>query len=154
MIYCGLQAIDGDTGQVGPETAELLGIPQITFAETVEIVYDDMIKVKQQTEDGMRILQASFPLLVTCIPPPSFLPRIAPLKGIIKAREKPLEVWTNREIGANPAELGLKGSPTQVRRTYSPPPRGKVRMITGSTSEAARKLSDLLVEKKLLREVN
>lgn len=153
MVFCGLQAIDGDTAQVGPETAQLLGIPQITYAESVEIVYDDNIKVRQQTEEGSRIMQANFPLLVTCIPPSSYLPRIAPLEGIIKAREKPCEVWGNNKIKADPDEIGLQGSPTQVRRTYSPPARGEVRMFEGDPRSASKDLVKRLFDIKAIKGV-
>ncbi|MFW3145610.1 MAG: electron transfer flavoprotein subunit beta/FixA family protein [Thermoplasmatota archaeon] len=152
VVFCGLQAIDGDTAQVGPETAQLLGIPQITYAESVE-VESGSIRARQQTEEGVRILKCMMPVLVTCVPPPSFMPRIAPLKGIVEAGDKPYEVWDIRHIEGDPAEVGLKGSPTQVKRTYSPPARGGVMIVEGSPREAAARLAGILFDRKLIGEV-
>lgn len=150
VVFCGLQAIDGDTAQVGPEMSELLGVPQITYAENVTLTYDGRVAAEQQTEDGSRMLESKTPVLVTCVPPPSFVPRVAPLPGILQARNKPYEVWDHKKVGANLDELGLPGSPTQVRRTYSPPARGEVKILKGDIKEMCKELTELLIERKVV----
>jgi electron transfer flavoprotein beta subunit len=150
VIFCGLQAIDGDTAQVGPETAQLLDIPQVTYAESVEFK-DDTFRITQQTDDGIRILEVDPPVLITCNPPPSYIPRIPPFPGIAKAVILPYEVWTADTIGAEASEIGLSGSPTQVSRTYSPPQRGEVEMIVGDPVKAASKLVRILEERNIIK---
>ncbi|OYT45839.1 electron transfer flavoprotein subunit beta [Thermoplasmatales archaeon ex4484_6] len=140
MIFCGLQAIDGDTAQVGPETAELLDIPQVTYAEKLERGTDGSVIVHQQMEDGRRMVSLKTPFLVTCIPPPSYRPRVAAFKGILGSLKKPYDVWDAKRIGIDTGRLGLAGSPTQVSRTYSPEPRGEVRMFRGDTATLAARL--------------
>lgn len=149
IVFCGLQAIDGDTAQVGPETAQLLDIPQVTYAEKIDHS-DGRFEIVQQTEDGSRIVSVKVPLLVTCIPPSSFLPRIPSYPGILNAVKAPYTVWNAERIGADPGEIGLKGSPTQVARTYSPPQRGEITMITGDTKTVAEKVKGLLLDKNLI----
>ncbi|MGA1872037.1 MAG: electron transfer flavoprotein subunit beta/FixA family protein [Thermoplasmatota archaeon] len=150
IVFCGLQAIDGDTAQVGPEMAELLGLAQITYAEKLSLTYDGRLQVTQQTEDGSRVLESRMPVLVTCIPSPSFVPKVAPLPGIMEARRKPYEVLDHKAVKANEDDLGLAGSPTQVRRTYSPPARDDTRMLKGDTGEMTRQLAEILVERKII----
>ncbi|MGA1820551.1 MAG: electron transfer flavoprotein subunit beta/FixA family protein [Thermoplasmatota archaeon] len=150
IVFCGLQAIDGDTAQVGPEMAQLLDIPQITYAEKVTLTYDGRVQAEQQTEDGSRILESRTPVLVTCLPPPSFVPKVAPLPGLMKAREKPYEVWDHKRVKAGEDDIGLTGSPTQVRRTYSPPARGEVQMLKGDVKEMTRQLAAVLVDRKVV----
>jgi electron transfer flavoprotein beta subunit len=149
IIFCGLQAIDGDTAQVGPETAQLLDIPQVTYAERIEPENGSFL-IHQQTEDGKRILEVEPPFLVTCIPHPSFLPRVAPFKGLVSSTSKPYVVYDSNKIGGDPSELGLNGSPTQVHRTYSPPSRGEVTMITGDPKTAAARLIGILKERNVI----
>jgi len=150
IIFCGLQAIDGDTAQVGPEMAQLLDIPQLTYAERVSLTHDLKVRAEQQMEDGSRVLESDTPVLVTCVPTPSFVPKVPPMPGILKAMSKPYEVWDSKRTGADPSDLGLQGSPTQVRRTYSPPPRGEVVMIPGDTREASRSLAHILIDRNIL----
>ncbi len=150
IIFCGLQAIDGDTAQVGPEMAQLLDIPQLTYAERVTLTHDLKVRAEQQMEDGSRVLESGTPVLVTCVPPPSFVPKVPPMPGILKAKSKPYEVWDSKRTGADPSDLGLEGSPTQVRRTYSPPPRGEVNMIPGDAREASRSLAQLLIDRNIV----
>jgi electron transfer flavoprotein beta subunit len=148
-VLCGLQAIDGDTAQVGPETAQLLDIPQVTYVEKVDYVNGEFTCI-QQTEDGSRKAAVKPPFLVTCIPPPSFLPRIAPFPGLVRASSHPYRILNADDIGADRTEIGLNGSPTQVSRTYSPPPRGEVRMLSGDPKSLARELAEILQDNNLL----
>lgn len=150
IIFCGLQAIDGDTAQVGPEIAQLLDIAQVTYAEKVTTGEKGSYLIDQQIEDGRRIVEVKPPFLVTCIPPPSFVPRVAPFKGIVSSIEKPYRVMTADEIELDQKDLGLQGSPTQVARTYSPPPRGEVRMLGGDPASSVTGLVRELMERNLL----
>ncbi|HAH06926.1 MAG TPA: electron transfer flavoprotein subunit beta [Elusimicrobia bacterium] len=150
LILCGQQAIDGDTAQVGPGVAQSLHIPQITFCDSIE-VEGRKAKVQRHIDDGYEIVEAKLPVLCTMslphahpLPWPSF-PKVA------QARSKVLEVWTAADIGAEPEKIGLKGSPTQVHKVYPPPLRAKGTVFTGSASEMASKLLDILRQENFIK---
>jgi electron transfer flavoprotein beta subunit len=144
LVFCGRQAIDGDTAQVGPQTAEKLGIPQITYAESVVSLEDDMIVVERAFPLGKEWVKCKLPCLLTVISsanqprPPSARRRIeyklaaTPLEyrsllkkwpefgteealdSYLAARDMRITVWTAADLGADEDKLGLAGSPTQV----------------------------------------
>ena len=122
VIIAGRQAIDGDTAQVGPQIAEHLGIPQISYVSGVE-VEKDMLIVKRDFEDRSHIIEAQTPLLLTTLGE-SIEPRYMSVGGVFDAyREKEVNVWSYENIKDNvdPSNLGLKGSPTRVRKSYAKP---------------------------------
>jgi electron transfer flavoprotein beta subunit len=144
MIFCGRQAIDGDTAQVGPQTAEKLGIPQITYAETVISLEGDEIVVQRALPMGSELVQCSLPCLLTVVAsanqprPPSARKRVeyklaaTPLEyrsllkkwpefeteealdAYLAERNLKLPLWTAADLGVDEERLGLSGSPTQV----------------------------------------
>ncbi len=146
LVVCGVQAIDGDTAQVGPELAQHLGIPQITYVEKVEAVEGKRLTVHKQTEDGYQVLEARMPVLLAAMPSTSFEPGYPPMSGILRAKKKPFETWGADDIGGDPSRLGLDGSFTQVVKTYSPPSRGKGEIIEGEPDDAARRLVEPLLK--------
>jgi electron transfer flavoprotein beta subunit len=149
LILCGRQAIDGDTAQVGPQLAEFLGIPQVTYARKVSCV-SDKLQIERSIEGGCQILEAQLPLLITCLKELN-APRIPTLKGCMAAfRDLPLQIWSNKDILAPVETIGLKGSPTQVRRTFSPPPKGEGRILTGEPAALVEQLMEILREKSLI----
>ena len=150
MIFCGQQAIDGDTAQVGPELAQQLSIPQITYVETVEIKEKNKLIVNKQTEDGYHILEAKLPLLLTLLPPSSFQPGQPPMSSILRAKKKPYAVWDATSLDGDESNYGLDGSFTQVIKTYSPPSRGTCEIIEGDNKAAARKLGKILLKQEVL----
>ena len=151
IILCGQQAIDGDTAQVGPEIAQGLGIPQVTYVEEISKVGNGTLELRKQTEDGYEIIEAEIPVLLTLMPSTSFEPGIPPMSGILKAKRKPYEVWDASVLGADPSRFGLEGSFTKVVRTYAPPPRGKGLILTGDLSEAIPELVSSLVRDRIIK---
>ncbi len=152
LILCGQQAIDGDTAQVGPELAQHLGIPQVTYAEKVEAGEGRKIEVHKQTEEGYQVLEVKLPALLATMPPTSFEPGYPPMSGILKAKKKPLEVWDAESIGAHSSKIGLDGSFTEVVKTYSPPSRGECAFLEGEPREAVGKLVEPLLKKGIISE--
>lgn len=150
IIFCGLQAIDGDTAQVGPEVASLLGIRQITYVESIEEVSDKKLVAKVQTDDGYKIVESTLPTLITGITPSSFEPTNPPMMSIIKAKKKPFFTWDADELGGDKDKYGLNGSLTQVIRVYSPPAREKGVLIEDEPEIAVKKLMDLLSKDKVI----
>lgn len=150
IIFCGLQAIDGDTAQVGPEIAAQLGIPQITYVESIENITGKKLEIKAQTDDGYKILETKVPILITGITSSSFEPTNPPMMSIMKANKKPFSVWDANELGGDKEKYGLNGSLTQVIKVYSPPAREKGVIFQDEPKEAVGKLIDLLSKDKVI----
>lgn len=124
MIFCGKQAIDGDTAQVGPEMAEHLGLPQVTYGlECKETDDETGLIVTQEGDDGRNIIQVNMPCLVT-FTKPNFDPRFPTVKRKLAASKAEIPVITDSEEDfpdIDRTRIGLKGSPTKVKKTYTPP---------------------------------
>ncbi len=150
IVLCGLQAIDGDTAQVGPEIAGQLGIPQITYVESIEKLNENKLEVKAQTDDGYKIIEVKTPVLITGITPSYFEPTNPPMMSIMKANKKPFLMWDANELGGDKDNYGLNGSLTQVINIYSPPPREKGVIIQEEPEAAVEKLIDLLSKDKVI----
>lgn len=141
IIFCGRQAIDGDTAQVGPQLAELLGIPQVTYVKRIQPEADGLV-ADRLFEDGVMTLKVAAPVLFTVIKELN-TPRYPHMAGIVAAfRTKQITVWGSKDINAEPSCIGIEGSPTQVKRTFAPQPRGKVQVVVGETVQ--QKASQLL----------
>lgn len=145
IILCGKQAIDGDTAQVGPETAEHLGISQITYANKID-VDGDTARVEREHEDGYEIVEVKLPLLLSVVKSINE-PRYPTVKGTMKANRAEIAVWTAADLTVDEQKLGLKGSPTQVRKIFTPPRRTEGLLIQKDTAREAvaeliQKLSD------------
>ncbi|MDR1978923.1 MAG: electron transfer flavoprotein subunit beta/FixA family protein [Synergistaceae bacterium] len=143
LIFCGKQAIDGDTAQVGPELAEHLDYPQITCITDITLE-EGKIRAERQTENGKEIWEASMPAVVT-VTKPDFEPRCSSVKSKIAARHAAIPVLTIDEIKAEVERIGLKGSPTKVKKTFVPPRKnGGVVVQEETERESAIKLAALL----------
>lgn len=149
MIICGKQAIDGDTAQVGPEIAENLGIPQITYVAKVE-VNEGVVRAEREHEDGYEVIETTLPVLLTVVKSINE-PRFPTVKGTMKANRKEIPVLTVNDVEVDPARLGLKGSPTQVRRVFTPPQRTQGEIIQAdSARESVTALIQKLSEAKII----
>lgn len=142
LIICGKQAIDGDTAQVGPEIAEHLGIAQITYAAKMDVI-DSTVRVEREHEDGYEVLESSMPLLVTVVKSINE-PRYPSVKSTMKANRKEIPVWTASDVNVELDRIGLKGSPTQVRKIFTPQQRIQGEIIQADTP---RQAAALLVQK-------
>ncbi len=145
VIICGKQASDGDTAQVGPGISTHLDIPQVTYVKKIEEVKDNTVKVERMTEEGYDVISAPLPVLFTVVKEINE-PRIPSLKGMMRAKSAKIAVWTAKDIDADPKDLGLSGSPTNVVRIFTPPHRTGGQIITGETGEIVDKVAGLLKE--------
>lgn len=142
VILAGRQAIDGDTAQVGPQIAEKLGIPQVTYVEDLE-VEGDTFKVKRQLEDGYELIQVAKPVLLTAVKELNE-PRHMYVDKIFDAYKSEIPVFTINDVDITPAEVGLKASPTRVFRSFTPEVKGQGEILQGTEKEVAQKLVDEL----------
>ena len=152
IIFCGRQAIDGDTAQVGPQIAEKLNIPQISYAADLKLE-GKSVTVKRMLEDGYMMIQTQTPCLVTCIKELN-TPRYMTVKGILECDQKPYQVFDYQTLKDEPLieadTIGLKGSPTNVYKSFSPPIKGAGMMLEGSNKEMVEKLFTTLAEKHII----
>lgn len=124
IILMGRQAIDGDTGQVGPETAENLGIGHITEIKMIEGIDNNLITVRRMVENGYVRLRAPLPVLMTVVKEINE-PRPASFKGKMKARQAVIKHMSIQDLGLSEELAGLSGSPTRVMKIFTPPkPKG------------------------------
>ncbi len=152
IIFSGRQAIDGDTAQVGPQIAEKLHIPQVSYAGEVTKA-GNKLTVKRMLEDGYMTVEVETPCLITCIKELNE-PRYMSVSGIDGCFDKPLIIYDYNELKdhplIDPTTIGLKGSPTNIYKSFTPPQKGAGRMLTGSAKETAKELASVLSEKHLI----
>lgn len=139
IVICGKQAIDGDTAQVGPETAEFLNIPHISYIRMIEEVRPDFIRVQRLMDDGYDIIESSMPILLTVVKELN-IPRLPSLKGKVAAKKAVIKKWTASDINAEADKTGLKGSPTQVKNIFAPEVKKDRKMIKGTAEEQVEAL--------------
>ena len=149
IIFAGRQAIDGDTAQLGPQIAERLGIPQVTYVEEVVKCEAGKLTVKRQLEDGYEMIEIPTPCLLTAVKELN-TPRYMSVGGIYEAYEKEITVWSEKDIPVNPDEIGINASPTKVFRSFTPEPKGRGMMVEGTPKEAAAKVVEELKKKHFL----
>ena len=143
LILCGKQAIDGDTAQVGPGLACRLRLPFAACVQKTRAVTADSIDVERMMDDGFDVLRLPLPALITVVKDVNE-PRVASLKGKMKAKKAEIKRLSAADVGADPQCVGLAGSPTQVVRVFSPEPRGNRKLFTGSVEEQVDQLVDCL----------
>lgn len=149
IIFGGRQAIDGDTAQVGPQVAQRLGLPVITYVEDIKVIDEKTIRVHRQLEDGYEVIEVNTPCFLTCVKELNE-PRYMSIEGIVNAYKKEIPVLDHVALALNPEDCGLKASPTKVFKTFTRPLKGKGEMLTGNTKEVAGKLADILKEKHII----
>jgi electron transfer flavoprotein beta subunit len=149
LIIAGKQAIDGDTAQVGPETADMLGIPFVAYIRKIEQVEGKKMVAERLMDEGYDVVETSLPALITVVKEINE-PRVPSLKGKMKAKSLKVTVWTAADIGSDVNKIGLQGSPTQVVRIFPPTPRGQREILSGTVEEQVATLAKKLKEQSLI----
>ncbi len=144
IILCGKQTLDGETAHVGPELAELLDLPQITYVKKLE-VKEGKVVAERLLEEGYEVVEAPLPVLVTVVKEIN-TPRYPSLRGIMEASKKPMETWNMEYLGLSQDVVGLLGSPTQVTDLFYPERKRRGEVISGSASEVVEKIVEKLKE--------
>ena len=152
VIFCGRQAIDGDTAQVGPQIAEKLNIPQVSYAADIR-KEGNTLTVKRMLEDGYMTIQVNTPCLVTCIKELN-TPRYMSVSGVFECYSKPVTVLDYNALKDHPlidaTTIGLKGSPTNILTSFTPPQKGAGQMLEGNDMKTCEKLAGILSEKHII----
>ena len=151
LIFFGKQALDGETGQVGPGVAARLRIPIITYA--TRIVKLDMqertLVASRRADEIVETVKVPLPAAISVVEEVN-KPRRATIDGILRARKTTVEFWNKDTISADPTKLGLSGSPTIVKKMFIPKPRGKGEIFDGrkDPADAARWLKERILSSK------
>ncbi len=119
LVICGRQTLDGDTGQVGPQLAEMLALPFIAYVSQIEEIADGSLRVQRMVEDGYEVIESPLPAVVTVVKEIN-TPRLPSLRGIARSKSATIPVWGAKELNTDPGRVGLAGSFTQVIRIFSP----------------------------------
>jgi electron transfer flavoprotein beta subunit len=141
LVICGKQASDGDTAQVGPGIATHLNLPQATYVRKIENIdlEKKIIRLERLLEDGYEVLEVAMPALLTVVKEINE-PRLPSLRGKMRSRSQAITTWTHQDLGIKEETIGLKGSPTQVVKIFTPPPREKGMILEGEPEVVVEKL--------------
>jgi electron transfer flavoprotein beta subunit len=150
LIICGKQAIDGDTAQVGPGVAEMLGIPFVAWVRKIEEISEQKIRVERLMEDGYEVVEMPLPGLITVVKEIN-VPRLASLKGKMRAKKNVSTVLTAEKLKVDPARIGMIGSPTQVLRSFVPERKSGGEKISGDTSMLVEKLKSTILDLSVVK---
>ena len=152
IILAGRQAIDGDTAQVGPQIAEKLKLPQVTYAADIKLE-GDVVTVKRMLEDGYMTIKVQTPCLLTCIKELNE-PRYMSVGGVFEAYSKPMSVFDYEALKndplIDPTTIGLKGSPTNILTSFTPPQKGAGMMLEGADKATCDQLAGMLAAKHMI----
>lgn len=148
LIICGKQAIDGDTGQVGPGLAERLGVPQVTFAIALE-VSDSKLRARRVLDDFFELIEVPLPAVVTVVKQINE-PRRPAMRNVLKAKRAQIIKWSLSDLQADPSQTGFDGSPTQVIEVWPPERRSGGRTLQGSVEEIVAEIATIIKEMNLL----
>ena len=152
VVFCGRQAIDGDTAQVGSQIAEKLDIPQISYAADIK-KDGKKVTVKRMLEDGYMTIETQTPCLLTCIKELNE-PRYMSVGGIFWAYEQEIKTFDYEALKNDPLieldTIGLKGSPTNIFKSFTPPQKGKGVMLEGADKATCETLADALLKKHII----
>lgn len=149
LVMVGRQAIDGDTAQVGPQIAERLGLPQVTYVRKLTVGEEGKLTVERQLEQGYEVLEVRMPVLLSAVKELNS-PRYLSILGICQAYEKEIRTLTIEDLDITPEDTGLKASPTKVYRTFTPKTEREGIIWNKSAAQMADDLMSALKEKHVL----
>ncbi len=141
LVLCGRQAIDGDTAQIGPQVADFLNIPQVTYVCGIEALKTKAVAVKRRLEDGFERIECRVPALLT-VTGELNTPRYTQVGRLLTAcRERaPIKIWNAADIGVQTDEVGLDGSLTHVIKTFAPKFKREGEVLTGDVETVVHDL--------------
>lgn len=141
LILFGRQSVDADTGQVGPIVAEFLKLPQVAFAETLELSSETTIVAKRQLDSAVQDIKLTLPAVVT-VRKELNTPRYETPQSIKESFEKPITTWTEADLDLDRTKIGQAGSPTKVTKVYAP--TKEVKKTDFLTTDPVQAVSKLL----------
>lgn len=145
LILCGKMAVDGDTAQIGPELAQVLGIPYVTDVVEVVNASDTAITVRRAIDGGTQVVRMKYPALLTVVKEIK-QPRLPSIASLKESLAKEVAVYTADAVGADVTRIGLNGSPTQVVETFIPEHSAQCVTLTGDVASLCAQLKTMAQE--------
>ena len=149
LIITGRQAIDGDTAQVGPQTAERLDLPQVTYVDEIIELTPEKVTVKKALEDEEQILTAKMPCVLTTLSGMN-KPRYMNCNDIVDSFNNPVKIMTFDDLDLDQSVVGLAGSPTKVHATFTKDVSAETQTYNMPAKETAELIAKTLKEKQLI----
>jgi electron transfer flavoprotein beta subunit len=149
LVICGRQTIDGDTGQVGPELAEMLDIPFVAYVSQIEEISGKTIRIRRMVEEGHEIIETTLPAVITVVKEIN-VPRLPSLRGITRSKSAAIPTWGIQELGVDKDMVGLAGSSTQVIKVFFPQRVCQAEILEGDTAQQVDSLIGKLKGASLL----
>jgi electron transfer flavoprotein beta subunit len=143
MVLCGRQTLDGDTGQVGPEMSQMLGLPFIAYVSKVEEAANGILRVQRMVDDGHEVIETTLPAVIT-VTKEINVPRLPSLRGMAKSKSIQIPTWTAADIMADKDSVGRAGSATVVVKTFVPERVRRGQVLTGTVEEQVSALFENL----------
>lgn len=148
LVICGRQTIDGDTGQVGPELAEMLDVPFVAYVSQIEEIDNSRMRLQRMVEDGHEVMEMPLPGVITVVKEIN-VPRLPSLRGLARAKNATIPVWTAEELGVDRNMVGLSGSATTVIKVFFPQRVHRGEMLEGDPESQVEALVNKLRESKI-----
>jgi electron transfer flavoprotein beta subunit len=148
LVLCGAYSADGSTAQVGPQVAEMLGVPDLVNVVALE-VHEGVLRALCRTDDGDTLYECDLPAVAT-FSRDANVPRLPTMVGIMRAAKTPIARWRASDLDLGEGETGLRGSPTQMLNAFTPPSARKGEILRGSAGEAASELLARLRSKRTI----
>ena len=149
LVICGRQTVDGDTGQVAPELAEMLGIPFIAYVSKIEEISDGHMQLRRMVEEGYELIEAPLPAVISVVKEIN-VPRLPSLRGFSKAKGAVIPVRAAADLDVDEARIGLSGSPTKVVKIFFPQRVRSAEIFQGDLESQVNTLMEKLRESKLI----
>jgi electron transfer flavoprotein beta subunit len=149
LVICGRQTIDGDTGQVGPELAEMLGLPFVAYVSKIEEIGNGYMRIQRLVEDGHEVIETPLPAVITVVKEIN-TPRLPSLRGLAKAKAAMIPVWAVKDLAVNTNMVGLSGSATRVIKIFFPQRVRRGEIFQGELASQVEHVVDKLREAKLI----
>jgi electron transfer flavoprotein beta subunit len=149
LVICGRQTLDGDTGQVGPEMAEMLRVPFSAYVSKIEGIENDLMRAVRMVEDGHEVVEMTLPAVITVVKEIN-VPRLPSLRGLARAKSAAIPTWTAGELNIDRNRAGLSGSATRVIKVFFPQRVHTGEIIEGDPESQVASLIDRLRQVKLI----
>jgi electron transfer flavoprotein beta subunit len=149
LIICGRQTIDGDTGQVGPELAEMLGLSFVAYVSKIEDIDNGHMRVQRMVEEGHEVIELPLPAVLTVVKEIN-TPRLPSLRGLARSKTALIPVWTAQDLGVDKDMVGLSGSATRVIKIFFPRRVGGGEILQGELVSQVETLIDKLRDVRII----
>jgi electron transfer flavoprotein beta subunit len=149
IVICGKQTIDGETGQVGPQLAEMLQLPFVSCVSKIEEVAEGRMKVQRMAEEGHHLIEMQLPGAISVVKEIN-VPRLPSLRGLMQAKKANITVWNAQELGVDVGRTGSQGSPTRIVKVSLPQRGGQGELLQGDPESQVQQLVEKLRGAKIV----